>query len=238
MAQQWELEFWKKKDANWVTPTPLNKLRHWFKIALRSNQFSHEQDDWNYWWQSKFANYSFLPPVIDDLLELGCGPYTNARLIRQICKIGHITCTDPLASEYIHFKHSWLARAFAARQVEVVQHPAEDVPFLSNSFGCTVMVNVLDHVRDSLACLSEAIRVTESDGFFILGQDLTNEEDIKKIENALDIGHPIRLEHELINQIILPNFIPIIHSILPREQGRAPQFHYGTFIFVGRKLDH
>ena len=38
-------------------------------------------DDWNHWWAEHFDDYRFLPEHLGDYIELGCGPYTNTRLI-------------------------------------------------------------------------------------------------------------------------------------------------------------
>ena len=38
-------------------------------------------DDWNHWWKERFDGYRFLPVELGDCVELGCGPYTNTRLV-------------------------------------------------------------------------------------------------------------------------------------------------------------
>jgi len=98
------------------------------------------------------------------------------------------------------------------------------------------MINVLDHVRDALACLREAIRVTRPDGYFLLGQDLTGVEDYQREIPLDDIGHPIRIDHFTLDELLLPQFEIVMHKVLPREQGRNPACHYGTYIFVGKRL--
>ena len=63
-------------------------------------------DDWNYWWMEQFENYIMLPKSVERALEIGCGPYTNIRLISKKCKIKEIYCSDPLIDVYTSCKLS------------------------------------------------------------------------------------------------------------------------------------
>ena len=40
-------------------------------------------DDDNQWWADCFEGYKFLPPKAENVIEVGCGPYTNMRLVRK-----------------------------------------------------------------------------------------------------------------------------------------------------------
>ena len=189
-------------------------------------------DDWNHWWMQKFNNYREIPKALDQVIELGCGPFTNVRLIRKRRTIRRIVCSDPLARDYVSFGGFWLAEAYRRGLVEVDFSPAEDLPFESASFDLVVMINVLDHVRDSDACLRSAERICRPGAYLILGQDLTSEDDIVRIGD--DVGHPIRVDHVQLERA-LAGFVPVFTKILPREEGRNPEAHYGTFLMIGRK---
>ena len=96
-------------------------------------------------------------------------------------------------------------------------------------------INVLDHVQDARKCMENLVGVIRPGGLLIIGQDLTNEEDLKVLRNdAGAAGHPIKLDHEWFEPF-LNRFEPLISKVLSREQGREPSFHYGTLIFAGRK---
>jgi ubiquinone/menaquinone biosynthesis C-methylase UbiE len=111
-------------------------------------------------------------------------------------------------------------------------HPIEECPFASDYFDVTVMINVLDHVRDAEACMREATRIVKPGGYFILGQDLTDPAELAG--RPEDVGHPILLgESDLVPH--LEAFEPVLHRTLPREEGRNPEAHYGTLVFAGRK---
>jgi hypothetical protein len=94
------------------------------------------------------------------------------------------------------------------------------------------MINVLDHVMNSELCLKNAVRITKAGGYFILGQDLSNEDDIAKFPH--DTGHPIRLSQEDIKPY-LNDFTHIRYKVLSREEGRNPEAHYATLLYAGMK---
>jgi len=198
-------------------------------------------DYWNYWWREQFENYSAIPKRLDSAIELGCGPYTNMRLILLDRCIDYVVCSDPLAREYIKFKGQWLAEQHAKGKIVLDWSRAEKSPFASSFFDLVVMINVLDHVQDAHACLATAIRLTKPGGYFVFGQDLSNKENIERVyipeKVGEDIGHPIRLQQSDLDPILMPVFEPILYKILSREESRAPNAHYGTYLFIGRKRE-
>lgn len=235
-AQDWELEVWRRE---WKLGRRA-KLRYLLAAtglglrlpALRS--LAGSGDDWNEWWKRKFEDYRDLPKTIHRAIELGCGPYTNIRLIKQDRRISKIVCSDPLAEEYVKLRGVWLAEAYRRGRVHIDVSPSENVPFQSNSFDLVVMINVLDHVRDMNACLSTAMRLAKFEGTLVLGQDLTDAQDLARIED--DPGHPISMSHRVLDEILLGSFKPTLHRILPREEGRNPAAHYGTYLLIGTKV--
>ena len=181
--------------------------------------------------------YRFIPAELGSAIELGCGPHTNMRLVVPGRTVRRIICADPLALQYVKIQDCWLAREAARKHVEVITCVAEDCPFPSRSFDLVILINVLDHVQDALACLRSATRITREGGCFVLAQDLTNQEDVRVIAERYgdDIGHPIRLRREDLDALLLKEFDPVIHDTLPREDGRHPAVHYGTYLFAGQR---
>lgn len=231
-AQQWELELWKRESRAGFRAR-LRALAAATGVQRLVSPILGTGDDWNVWWMDHFDGYSFVPDSLDNVLELGCGPFTNVRLILKGRRIDNVWCSDPLAREYLSLRGTWLAEAARRGVVEIDDHTAEEAPFSTDQFDLVIMINVLDHVRDLNLSLRNAIRVTKPGGIFIIGQDLTNEGDIERIGD--DIGHPIRMTHEDLDVLIAPTFDPIMRRILNRESGRNPAAHYGTYIFAGRK---
>lgn len=231
-AQRWELDLWTRETGS----DRRARLRRWaarLGVGRWIPSLLGSGDDWNHWWKQQFDDYSFVPARLGEVLELGCGPFTNVRLLREGRRFERVVCSDPLILRYISLRGTWIAEAYRRGIVEVDDHPAEECPFPSDRFDLVVMINVLDHVRDLDLSLANAIRVTNSGGLFVLGQDLTDEGDRARIGE--DIGHPIRTTHSELDGYTVPAFEPVIHRVLDRDSGRNPEAHYGTYIFVGRK---
>ncbi len=235
-AQEWEGAYWRAQHPSRprLLTTPLKKLtaKVLDKLGPGTDQPS-AGDDWNHWWAGQFEHYQCLPHTFDNVIELGAGPYTNIRVILEDRTASHVICSDPLVNEYLRFKGQWLAKMWQDGKVHVDDHPLEECPFASDYFDLVVVINVLDHCRDSLACIRQAARITKPKGYLVIGQDLTNLDDVQRIGD--DIGHPIRIDHDTLDTQLLPSFRKVHYKILSREAGRNPSAHYGTYVFIGQK---
>lgn len=229
-AQKWELAFWNRQNV----PPP------WWKrmlrplavfLGIRPKLQKPVFDDRNYWWKEKFNNYESLPLFFENACELGCGPYTNIRLIQENRTINYIHCSDPLAKHYIKYKHAWLAKAYSLGLISIDFHSAEECPYKTGYFDLTVLINVLDHVKDPMKCLNEAIRITKSGGYFVFGQDLTDDDD-KKPANP---GHPFTFRHETLESLLDQTLTRIHYQLVPQKEVLNPEMHYGALVYIGLK---
>jgi SAM-dependent methyltransferase len=229
-AQAWELEVWRDgyrkrgwKRLVWPVAAPVLRALNWRRAW---------GDDWNHWWKERFDGYRFLPERLGDYAELGCGPYTNTRLILEGRTASRVVCSDPLVRSYATFRGRWLAEAHRAGRIEIDDHPIEDLPFAPESFDTVVMINVLDHVRDADACMRKALEILRPGGYFVLGQDLSDDADVAS--HPYDVGHPIRLRREDLDPY-LEGLETVHRRDLTRAEGREPRLHYATLVFAGRK---
>jgi len=233
-AQKWEKNFWisaQKQRAK------LGKNAIWKLFVLFGLKPKYRGDDWNYWWKEQFDEYNFLPDHVSNSVELGCGPYTNFRLINKTCSSKHLFLSDPLVRTYISFKQTFVSEMYRKGGCLIDDHSIENCPFADAYFDVTVMINVLDHVCDAELCIHNAIKITKPSGILIIGQDLTNDTDWKRIDSkSEDIGHPIKVDHLWLDSLLDNQFEPVCYKILSREDGRSPQAHYGTYLFAGKKL--
>ncbi len=229
-AQQWERAFWDRQN---VPPPWWKRLLRPFLVAigLRPPREEVAYDDRNVWWKKQFDDYAMLPPRIDSLCEIGCGPYTNTRLILEGREVGSVVCSDPLAATYVTYPNAWLARAYREGRVKIDTHAAEECVLPSDSFDVVVMVNVLDHVRDPRRCLEQATRITRPGGLFVFGQDLTSDQD----EKPGNPGHPFVVDHEQLLPLLDASFDRVFERTVPREEVAEPAMHYGALCWVGRK---
>jgi len=233
-AQEWE-------KAHWVNTQRLRAryFKNWIWRAMNICGLvdKYRGDDWNKWWSSQFNDYDFLPPVVDDAIEVGCGPYTNLRYVIKRCRPNHMFLSDPLIRTYIQFKLSFTADAYRRGFCVLDDHPLEHIPYRDNYFDVLLMINVLDHVKDAGKCMENATRILKQGGILVLGQDLTNEDDLKVLnEDPGLVGHPVKLPEEWFVPRLEPHFETVVKKLLPREMGREPANHYATLVFAGRKL--
>lgn len=229
-AQRWERALWVNgqrkrgwKRLVWPVAAPVLRAIGWKRAW---------GDDWNHWWAERFDDYAFLPDELGDVIELGCGPYTNTRLVLRGRAAQRVVCSDPLVGTYTTFRGRWLADASAAGRVELDDHPIEELPFPASSFDLVVMINVLDHVRDADLCLRTAVSLVRPGGYLLLGQDLSDAADVA--HHPYDVGHPIRLRREDVDRHLEP-LTPVLRNDLSREEGREPRLHYATLVFAGRR---
>lgn len=232
-AQEWEQAYWKRAQRR---RSRFGKNIAWRLLSTLGLKEKHRGDDWNLWWDHQFAGYDFLPEAIDNAIELGCGPYTNFRRILRRCRPRHLVLSDPLIRTYTQFKLTFVADMYRQGACMLDDHPIEETPFAPGYFDLVVLINVLDHVRDAEACTRKAADLTKPGGFLVLGQDLTNAEDLQAMtDRESEIGHPIKISHEDLDARLGPAFEPVLRKVLRREEGRAPTGHYGTYVFAGRK---
>lgn len=194
-----------------------------------------DDDDWNQWWRGQFGGFIDLPWMMhDSILEVGCGPYANniRWFMDQVANWKAIGLEDPLITQYIA-DGKYVGKMSKRSDVTISALPLEALR-MGRQYGLVLCINVLDHVCDAKLALSKAIAHVEPNGFFIIGQDLTNDEDIANCK-ATDPMHPITVDYDFMMRgvaTLRPRFL----RVLRREHGRNPECHYGTFLFIGQKM--
>jgi hypothetical protein len=178
-------------------------------------------NDWNDWWFEQFRQYEFLRDLGGVLVEHGCGPYTNARLIEPVMKPTVIELWDPLLKAYTDMQ-CWVAEN--AKRCSCNYGRLESwLPRHKNS--AVVCINVLDHVQSAEACMKAL--VGGADEWLVLGQDLTYEDDLPG-----DVGHPMRLELDWLRSFLV-GFDAHMDLVVP---SRGETHHKrGCLLWAGRK---
>lgn len=198
-------------------------------------------DDWNRWWYNQFDQYkSIRGERFVNVLEIGCGPHTNIRWLINTIAIGNIYLEDPLIEEYLNYKPGLLGRKpFVQKLVNADKSKCklEDLVYRDGMMDMVICINVLDHVQDYDQCMDEMYRVLAPKGLLVVGQDLSNDQDQELCpESYTDAAHPIKLDLETIKES-LRFYTPVFERVLPRERGRNPKCHYGTYLGILQKED-
>lgn len=236
-GQKWEKNFWDNYTKRAWSLRRLNFLRSAIKIILRDGP----GDDSNYWWAKQFDDYKFIPQKMTNVIEVGCGPFTNLRIALKDKNVTHVIASDPLAKHYVKYSTFQLAKKWRNTEYMIDDHPIEDLPYADNYFDLVVCINVLDHVLNPELCLKRITGLVRCGGIVVFGQDLTNEEDLNKTQTerllANDMGHPHIFDNPEELFSYFDNFEIIIKKILNRQEGRAPRWHFGTLIYAGCKKE-
>ena len=132
VAQEWERHHWVRTQ---YLRARYFKNTIWRLLAVAGLVPKHRGDDWNVWWRAQFADYDFLPAEVENAIEVGCGPYTNVRLMLDRCRIRHLVLSDPLIRTYVHFKLTFVAEMYRKAACILDDHPLEALPGLDTEMG-------------------------------------------------------------------------------------------------------
>lgn len=226
-----------------------------------ARQTIEADDDWNRWWFEKFERYKILKDRhFNNVLEVGCGPHTNIRYILPEITCNKLWFEDPLIQYYITYnlnrpnsfinylkkkfkkeRINYLVKIFSdlKLKIDLSSSKLEDLPYKDQQMDLVICINVLDHVNNYEQCMQEIFRVLDKGGLLVLGQDLSNQEDLTHCpESYADIGHPIKIDQVVLEQTFAGKYHKIFERILPRDEGRNPKAHYATYLGILQKCAH
>ena len=139
-----------------------------------------------------FGGYAVLPHQLGDVIELGCGVFTNLQYILQGREATSVTLLDPLTGHYQSHKHCTYkngvlqTRGVEQFTVNILGTTIEDwVP--QQQYDCVVMVNVLHHCKDAQAVFHN-IRTALKPGGWLVFHEPPREIDPL---THYDAGHPL-----------------------------------------------
>ena len=201
------------------------------------------KDDRNYFHKDIFEDYGCLDGVdVESIIELGCGPFTNARLIlEKFPNIEEVTLLDPLATDYLNhpncrYKNSKLSMESrnSNPSVKLISNSIEDSNILQ-TFDMVVMINVLEHCFDIPKIFKTIDKILNKNGILIYADvqfDLDVVETMAKFK--YNAGHPIRVTKSYINNILNSKYKPLFSKTFEEEvSGLKGEERY----FIGKKLE-
>jgi SAM-dependent methyltransferase len=169
---------------------------HWMKLGIGSN------DDRNYEHARNMGSYNSISGRhFGDAIEIGCGPFTNLRIISNHCKIDNVTLLDPLISQYLtHVGCSYKTGFLNGIPATTINNTAEDIG-LDKRYDLVVMINVLEHCYDAGKTIENAISLCSNGGVFIF-HDKLYDINVTKTESltVFDAAHPLRAGHDFIEK--------------------------------------
>jgi len=148
-----------------------------------------------------FNNYDYLNSIDEkvDIIELGCGPFTNLRLIlNKIRNVNTVELLDPLIMDYFHHHKNCTYKdgKLNGYNIHVISSSIEHYDF-TKKYDIVVMVNVLEHCFDIDLIFKKIKDILKPNGIFIFGDSCIKDEIIQDLPNFLfDSGHPIRISNK------------------------------------------
>lgn len=207
------------------------------------NDFRNVADDRNQFHATQFQGYESLKgKEFSAAIELGCGPFTNMRLIAPVTNIGEIHLLDPLINDYVTHPNCTYSEGalrtptLPARPVTL--HASAIENFLApKSFDLVVMVNVIEHCMDAERIFSNLLSMLQVGGTLVFHDRSYDAADLaENLRHEYDAGHPLRVDRAVIDRFLTDNFTPVLSRVVRFERTKwgADRSYDGVY-FIGTR---
>jgi SAM-dependent methyltransferase len=162
--------------------------RTWMEISQAAS------DDRNHYHFEHFRGYKDVRGrYFRRAVELGCGPFTNARLIiPQLGGLAQIDLLDPLIDDYLsHPNCTYKSGSLGNLPTNLIKSSIEDWN-TSLKYDLVIVINVLEHCFNVPAIFEKIAQVLVPGGVLIFA-DVSADEEFLMLDSCYDSGHPIRL---------------------------------------------
>lgn len=179
-----------------------------------------------------FDNYSALPEKLGDVIEVGCGPFTQLRSIITGRSTDRIVLSDPLLTTYLNHPHcSYRHGILCGRSVETWPQALEDIDS-TETFDLAVCTNVLEHVRDAPVFLDNLFHLLRLHGLLVFGERVHDNFDPSLI---FDLPHPIKVKRRFLERFF-GRFFKTVYRAERDSQSSMPGQSTAAIYFIGLKL--
>tara|TARA_R110002126_G_scaffold116875_6_gene256519 strand:+ start:2244 stop:3050 length:807 start_codon:yes stop_codon:yes gene_type:complete len=201
----------------------------------------HTSDDRNYEHAGRFDNYDSLIAYVNEnkitdmkMVELGCGPFTNSRVIlEKIPDVNlNITLLDPLLNDYLNHPNCFYkSKMINGKLVETHSIPIEKFEQKENEYDILLMNNVIEHCYDVNLIFEKILSMLKPGGIIVFSDVYFYKKDMEELlEKRYDTGHPLKLSEKLIN--IFTNNFEVLYNEdfhgLYGESWRNDKYFIGT----------
>ncbi|CAF1099229.1 unnamed protein product [Rotaria sordida] len=187
-----------------------------------------------------FNYYKELPNNLGDVLEVGCGPFTQTRPILNLKNrqfdIKSITLWEPSAIYYVQYVKNCVYKngkinGFPNLTTIVVSAGAEQLRFM-NSYDTIIMINVLEHVQNSYEILQNIYNALRPNGILVLGERWWDHYNWHISSITADrVLHPIRIKYR-VWQYFTSFFKPLYDA---RNHRSYLKYRGNGSYYIGRK---
>lgn len=167
---------------------------------------------------------SFITPTIKTLLDVGCGDGAISKLIQNKNKEIKIVGIDVME------------RPTSSIIIELFD--GENIPYHNDSFDCTMLIDVLHHVKNIKQLLTEAKRVSKN---FILIKDHQYKSNLdlnvlKFMDYVGNKPHNIIINYNFLNEVEWNSMFDDLGLEVIRKKIKVPLYLFPFNILFGRKL--
>jgi len=224
---QSDAKFWDEEKGVVKVDTERWQNAQKFEFDCWMKHWAYAESDRNHEHQAGFNNYEDVPQDLGNVVEIGCGPFTQLQTIAGNRTIREITLLDPLLDHYQQLPNcAYKDGRFLGYPTTLLCRQAE-VLHATEEFDTAICINVLEHVQDVEAVLTMLYRAIKPEGVVIFGERCYDGLDIDEI---YDVGHPIRVKMKVFEDWE-QQFTPLF-NITPVFNDPLNQVHY----FIGRKI--
>ncbi|OGZ18363.1 MAG: hypothetical protein A2V72_01160 [Candidatus Nealsonbacteria bacterium RBG_13_37_56] len=217
----------------------------WLRDFKRLNQDNNKLKKEN------FDNYDLLKNLkFNNVIELGCGPFTNIRYILKIVQAENIHLLDPLLKDYLKktnctYKsgklvlgdNNFLNSVFGKkRSVNFYSCPIEEFN-CPEKFDLIVMIDVLEHCYDFNKIANKILETSKKGTYFVFQDKFFDINNISgEVLTKYDAAHPLRVRKELLLNFLEENFITLLSKTkyFACSRGERDLSFYG-FYYIGYK---
>jgi SAM-dependent methyltransferase len=211
---------------------------HWMKRGIGSVQDRNDLHAANFDYYRVLCSSQFK-----NVIELGCGPFTNLRIISTKCKIFQCALLDPLIKDYLSHpfcsyseKYLYLeskslfgrllrrlspkihrvvqnALRYRIPVSEIMSNPIESMP-TDELYDMVILINVIEHCYDVSVVFQKILDIT-TEGSMIIFHDkyYEHKEVVNKAKITYDAAHPLKVDKNLIDEFLNNNFNAIYKNV-------------------------
>jgi SAM-dependent methyltransferase len=225
----------------WKTAQACEK-KHWMVKGLK---YANDRNDYHF---EQFNRYKDIKnKTFNSMLEIGCGPFTNTRIIASVCNIEKCSLLDPLIFDYINhpfcsYDQRYLYSEFFPLMGKIIR---KFIPFAFKSYqkiltqkisiknlfnspfekmipdstyDLVAMINVIEHCYDAGLVFQNILQITDKDSYFVFEDKIYNAAETKNmIEIKYDAAHPLNIDRMTIEKFLYENFDTVFKRIQPNS---------------------
>jgi SAM-dependent methyltransferase len=238
--------YWQAGQGITRIPQERWRIAQTFERAGWMEKWRGATDDRNLFHAEAFNSYHALHGRhFKHAIELGCGPFTNLRVIGDFVRVDAVSLLDPLLESYLQLPKCrytrQVLRLHSGKQelavAETFACPIEEMPAQRN-YDLIVMMNVIEHCFDVELIFEKILAISRPGTVFIFHDSIYDAEKTRSVleRKYYEAGHPLMVGYEVMEQFMARHFSTLYFSRIPEPDDQIEVCpHVGRFYFIGER---